>query len=120
MSADSPRATQSVSVYNGAFGPPLVDGSTNMVQKGQVVPVEISIGCGTTDLTNLTPHIEPLGGNVSPESESGSTTVTPTSVPSADTTQTMRPVDGGYIEKLAATHGVDRYEAEQAAVDFGA
>jgi hypothetical protein len=87
-------------VYDGAFGPPLVDGSTNMVYKGQVVPVGISIGCGTTNLTNLTPHIQLLGGNVSPESEIGSTTVTPTSVPSADTTQTMRPVDGGYIYNL--------------------
>jgi hypothetical protein len=100
VSAESPQATQSVSVYNGAFSPPLVDGSTNMVQQGQVVPVEISIGCGTTNLTNLTPHIQLLSGNVSPESESGSTTVTTTSVLAADTGQTMRPVDGGYIYNL--------------------
>jgi hypothetical protein len=100
VSAESSQATRSVSVYNGAFSPPLVDGTTNMVQKGQVVPVEISIGCGTTNLTNLTPHIQLLGGNVSPESESGRTTVTPTSVLAADTTQTMRPVDGGYIYNL--------------------
>jgi hypothetical protein len=100
LSAASPQATQSVSVYNGAFSPPLVDGSTNMVQKGQVVPVEISIGCGTTNLTNLTPHIQLLSGNISPETESGSTTVTTTSVLAADTTQTMRPVDGGYIYSL--------------------
>src|SRR5215203_1171920 len=44
VSVESPQATQSVSVYNGVFSPPLVDGSTNMVQKGQVVPVEISVG----------------------------------------------------------------------------
>jgi len=100
VSAASPQATQSVSVYNGAFSPPLVDGSTNMVQKGQVVPVEISVGCGATNLTNLTPHIQLLSGNVSPEIEFGSTTVTPTSVLAADTTQTMRPVDGGYIYNL--------------------
>jgi hypothetical protein len=89
-----------VSVYDGAFDPQLVDGSTNMVQKGQVVPVKISIGCGTTNLTNLTPHIQLLSGNVSPETESGSTTVTTTPVSAADTTQTMRPVDGGYIYNL--------------------
>jgi hypothetical protein len=77
-----------------------VDGSTNMVQKGQVVPVEISIGCGTTNLTNLTPHIQLLSGNVSPETESGSTTVTTTSVLTADTTESMRQVDGGYIYNL--------------------
>ena len=89
-----------MSVYNGAFSPPLVDGSTNIVQKGQVIPVEISVGCGTTNLTNLIPHIQLLGGNVSPETESGSTTVTTTPVLAADTTQTMRPVDGGYIYNL--------------------
>jgi Bacterial Ig domain len=100
VSPESPQATQSVSVYNGAFSPPLVDGTTNMVQKGQIVPVEIFIGCGTTNLTNLTPHIELLSGNVSPETESGSTTVTPTSVLAADTGQTMRPVDGGYLYNL--------------------
>jgi hypothetical protein len=100
VSTESPQSTQSVSVYDGAFDPPLVDGTTNMVQKGQVIPVEISVGCGTTSLTNLTPHIRLLGGNVSPEPESGSTTVTTTSILAADTTQTMRPVDGGYIYNL--------------------
>jgi hypothetical protein len=100
VSAESPRAMKSVSVYNGAFDPPLVDGSTNMVQEGQVVPVRISIGCGATNLTNLTPHIELLSGNVSPEIESGSTTVTTASVLAADTGQIMRPVDRGYIYNL--------------------
>ena len=100
VSAESPQAKKSVSVYDGAFDPPLVDGSTNMVEKGQVVPVEISIGCGTNNLTNMTPHIQLLSGNVSPETESGSTTVRSTSILSADTTQTMRPVDGGYFYNL--------------------
>jgi VCBS repeat-containing protein len=99
VSAESPQATTSVSVYNGAFDPPLVDGSTNMVQKGQVVPVRISIGCGATNLTNLTPHIQLLNGNFSPEIESGSATMTTSSV-LADTGQTMRPVDGGYVYNL--------------------
>ena len=100
VSAESPQATQSVSVYNGTFDPPLVDGTTNMVQRGQVIPVEISVGCGTTNLTNLTPYIQLLSGNVSPEIESGSTTVTTPSILAADTTQTMRPVDGDYIYNL--------------------
>ncbi len=100
VSAESPQATQSVNVYDGAFGPPLVDGTTNVVQNGQIAPVEISVGCGTTNLTGLSPHIQLLGGNVSPEIETGSTTVTPTSVLAADTTQTMRQVDGGYIYNL--------------------
>jgi hypothetical protein len=62
--------------------------------------VKISVGCGATSLTGLSPRIDLLSGNVSPESESGSTAVT-TSVSSADTGQTMRPVDGGYIYNLA-------------------
>ena len=100
VSAASPEATKSVSVYDAAFGPPLVDGSTNMVQKGQIVPVKISIGCGTTTLTNLAPHIQLLGANVSPETEIGSTTVTTNPVLAADITQTMRPVEGGYVYNL--------------------
>jgi Bacterial Ig domain len=100
VSATSPQATKSVNVYDAAFGPPLVDGSTNLVQKGQILPVNISIGCSTSNLTNLTPHIQLLSGNVSPESEIGSTTVTSTPVSAADTTQTMRPVDGGYVYNL--------------------
>ena len=100
LSAASPEATKSVSVYDAAFGPPLVDGSTNMVQKGQIVPVKISIGCGTTTLTNLAPHIQLLGANVSPETETGSTTVTTNPVLAADITQTMRPVEGGYVYNL--------------------
>ena len=91
---------QSVSVYNGAFSPPLVDGSTNLVQKGQVIPVKISVGCGTTNLTGLSPYIQLLNGDISPETEAGSTTVTTTSVLTADTTETMRQVDGGYIYNL--------------------
>jgi hypothetical protein len=38
--AETPAATKSVSVYSGAYKPPLVDGTTNLVQKGQVVPVK--------------------------------------------------------------------------------
>jgi hypothetical protein len=100
VSPTSPQATKSVNVYDAALGPPLVDGSTNLVQNGQILPVKISIGCGTTNLTNLTPHIQLLSGNVSPENEMESTTVTSTPVSAAHTTQTMRPVDGGYVYNL--------------------
>jgi CSLREA domain-containing protein len=88
-----------VNAYNGAYKAPLVDGTVNKVQKGQVVPVKISIGCGNTNLTGLSPRIDLLSGDVSPQTESGSTAVT-TSVSSADTGQIMRPVDGGYIYNL--------------------
>jgi VCBS repeat-containing protein len=89
----------SVNAYTGSYKAPLVDGTINKVQKGQVVPVKISVGCGTTNLTGLSPHIQLLNGNNSPENETGSTAVT-TSVSSADTGQIMRPVDGGYIYNL--------------------
>ncbi len=92
------EATKSVNVWNAAFKAPLVDGTVNKVQKGQVVPVKISVGCAT-NLTGLSPRIDLLSGNISPETESGSTAVT-TSVSSADTGQIMRPVDGGYIYNL--------------------
>ena len=64
------QSTQSVSVYDGAFDPPLVDGTTNMVQKGQVIPVEISVGCGTQP-DQPDSHIQLLSGNVSPELNPG-------------------------------------------------
>jgi hypothetical protein len=100
----SPSRTTSgselVNVYNANFLSPLKDGTVNKVQKGQVVPVKISIGCNGTNLTGLSPNIQLLSGNQSPETEAGTETLT-TSVSSADTGQTMRPVDGGYIYNLA-------------------
>ncbi len=97
--SNAAKADASVSVSNGLFRAPLVDGTANMVQKGQVVPVKVFVGCGTTNLTGLTPSIQLLKGNVSPENESDYTTVT-ASVSSADTAGFMRPIDGGYIYNL--------------------
>jgi hypothetical protein len=97
-----------VNVYTAPFKAPLVDGSVNTVQKGRVIPVKISVGCGTNLLTGLAPRIDLLSGDVSPESESGSTAVT-TSVSSADTGQTMREVDGGYIYNLQVPSTAGKY-----------
>lgn len=102
----APFPTNSVNVYNGAYKAPLVDGTVNKVQKGQVVPVKISVGCGASNLTGLSPNIQLLNGNVSPETEAGSTAVTTTSVSAADAGQTMRPADGGYIYNLRVPDGV--------------
>jgi VCBS repeat-containing protein len=97
----APFTVNYANVYSGAYKAPLVDGTVNMVQKGQVIPVKISVGCGATNLTGLSPYIQLLSGDVSPETEAGSTALTTTtSVSSADTGQTMRPVDGGYIYNL--------------------
>jgi hypothetical protein len=97
-----------VNVYTAPFKAPLVDGSVNTVQKGRVIPVKISVGCGTNLLTGLAPRIDLLSGDVSPESESGATAVT-TSVSSADTGQTMREVDGGYIYNLQVPSTAGKY-----------
>jgi hypothetical protein len=96
---ESAEKSASVNVYQAPYKAPLLDGSVNTVQKGRVIPVKISVGCGTNLVTGLAPRIDLLSGNVSPESESGSTALT-TSVATADTGQTMRPVDGGYIYNL--------------------
>jgi len=66
---------------------------------------QLSVGCGTTNPTGLSPHIQLLNGNVSPETEPGSTAVTTTSVSAADTGQTMRPNGGGYIYNLRVPDG---------------
>jgi hypothetical protein len=96
---ESAPVTKTVSVYDAAFSAPLKDGTKNQVQKGQVIPVKVTIGCNGTNLTGLQPYIQLLNGNQSPESDSGSTSIT-TSVSSADSGQLMRAVDGGYIYNL--------------------
>jgi hypothetical protein len=95
----SAEKSATVTAYQAPYKAPLVDGSVNTVQKGRVIPVKISVGCGTNLVTGLAPRIDLLSGNVSPESESGTTAIT-ASVATADTDQTMRPVDGGYIYNL--------------------
>jgi hypothetical protein len=94
--------SSAVSSYDGHFLPPLTEGTFNAVQKGQVVPVKISVGCNGVSLAGLTPAIQLLSGEVDPNTDPGDSTlnVATTSVSSADTTGQMRPIDGGYIYNL--------------------
>lgn len=95
-------ASLNVSAYDGKFLPPLTAGIYNAVQKGQVVPVKISIGCNGSFLTELTPLINLKGGDADPSTDLSDPTVNvATSVSNADTSGQMRPIDGGYIYNLA-------------------
>jgi len=100
----SASATSSaVAAYTGHFLPPLNEGIYNAVQKGQVVPVKISVGCNGANLTGLTPKIQLLSGDIDPATDPGDSTlnVATASVSNADTTGQMRAIDGGYIYNLA-------------------
>jgi hypothetical protein len=72
----------------------------NTVQKGSVVPVKISIGCGGQNLTDLNPAIQLLKGDKSDGTETASDAIEIFSSSAADTTGVMRAVDGGYIYNL--------------------
>ena len=93
--------TTTVSVSEGHFRPPLNEGMYNATQKGQIIPVKITVGCGLTNLTGLTPSIQLLNGDKSASTESGTDAIETYSVSSADTTGFMRSVDGGYLYNLA-------------------
>ena len=68
--------TTTVSVSEGHFRPPLNEGMYNATQKGQIIPVKITVGCGLTNLTGLTPSIQLLNGDKSASTESGTDAAT--------------------------------------------
>ena len=79
---------------------PLKEGTVNMVQKGQVVPVQITFGCpGNT--SGLSPEIQLMTGTVGgADDESGLNAVQTESVSNADTGNIMRSVDNKYMYNL--------------------
>jgi hypothetical protein len=88
-----------VSAYEAHFRPPLDEGVYNTVEKGRVVPVKISIGCGGVS-PELKPAIQLLKGDRTAGDENASDAVDTYSSSAADTTGVMRRVDGGYIYNL--------------------
>jgi hypothetical protein len=80
--------------------PPLRVGSENMVQKGQVVPVKITVTCDGQLASGLTPAIQLLKGDKTGSPDSISDWVVTESVSGADTTGVMREVDSMYIYNL--------------------
>jgi hypothetical protein len=90
-----------VQAYNGNFLPPLQTGKDNLVQKGQVVPVKITVaGCDGLNLAGLSPYIQLFSGDPTTAINEADYVVPTASVSSADTGQNMRPVADGYIYNL--------------------
>jgi VCBS repeat-containing protein len=90
----------SVTTFHGHFLAPLKEGTINMVQKGQVVPVKIDFGCPGS-MPGLTPAIQLVKGDFTVDSESSLTPIDPTlSVSAADNTGWMRAADGKYIYNM--------------------
>ena len=102
-----PAASRTVGTYDAAFLSPLRAGAFNMVQKGQVVPVKVNVGCGSSFNSGLSPAIQLLNGELDPNTDTGDPALSvPTeSVSSADTTGVMREVDGQYIYNLRVPSG---------------
>lgn len=96
----SAEASLPVRSYNGNFLPPLQAGKDNLVQKGQVVPVKISVtGCDGINLAGLSPYLQLFSGDPTTAINEADFIVPTTSV-AADTGQTMRPVPDGYVYNL--------------------
>jgi hypothetical protein len=100
-----PFTSSPVEVYSGSFRPPIDPGSLNLVQRGQVVPVKITVGCNGF-LSGLHPLISIRGGdydpNVDPDDPSYEVA---DSVPNADAGGVMREVEGQYLYNLVVPNG---------------
>ncbi len=87
----APLTSSSVSAYEGHFLAPLNEGALNLVQRGKVIPVKISIGCGGVPLTGLAPAIQLLNGDQTAGDETSADEVETLSVSAADTTGSCDP-----------------------------
>src|SRR5207237_68590 len=84
-----------------AHPPPLPAGAFNVVNRGQVVPVKITVGCNGF-LSGLHPAISIRSGDYDPSVDPGDPSYTvPVSVSGADTSGVMRESDGKYMYNLA-------------------
>jgi hypothetical protein len=61
----TPFTSSAVRVYAGAFRPPIDPDAVNLVTRGQVVPVKITVGCGSF-LSGLQPLIAIRAGDFDP------------------------------------------------------
>jgi hypothetical protein len=96
-------ASTTIKVGTGAFQPPMTNQPvTDKLKNGQVLPVKVHVNdCGGAAATTLAPAIRLLKGDLTPQNDDGTTTITPTSVSSADTTGVMRSSGGGdYIYNM--------------------
>jgi predicted extracellular nuclease len=97
----APATAPAVHVYGANVIPPLQAGAYNVVQRGRVVPVKITVGCGGF-LSGLQPAISLRAGDFDPTVDPGDPSyVVPDSNSSADTSGVMREGDGQYVYNLA-------------------
>ncbi len=96
----TPLTTSVAKVYDLTFQQPLDEGVNNVVQKGRVVPVKISVGCGSASLIGLSPTIVLVKGDVSPGTETVADEVVAYSSSAADATGVMRASGGDYMYNL--------------------
>jgi hypothetical protein len=98
-----PFTSSPVQIYDGSVLPPLTAGAYNLVQKGKVVSVKITVGCNGF-LSGLHPLISVRSGDYDPSVDPGDPSYeVPASNSSADTNGVMREVtaDQLYIYNLA-------------------
>jgi hypothetical protein len=95
-----PVSSDTVSVFDAHFRAPLDEGMNNLVQKGRVIPVKISVECNGVPLGGLTPGIQLLNGDQTAGNETGADNVETLSSSAADTTGIMRAADSMYIYNL--------------------
>jgi hypothetical protein len=90
-----------VHVYAGSVLPPLQAGAYNIVQRGKIVPVKITVGCNGF-LSGLHPEISLRAGDYDPSVDPGDPSyVVPDSGSAADTSGVMRESDQQYVYNLA-------------------
>jgi hypothetical protein len=89
-----------VHVYDSDVLPPLTTGAYNVVQRGQVVPVKITVGCNGF-LGGLHPAISIRSGDYDPAVDPGDPSyVVPDTASSADTSGVMREGNQQYVYNL--------------------
>jgi hypothetical protein len=98
----SDAKTATVSVGTGSFLAPLANQPvSDKLKNGQVLPVKVRIAdCNGIPVMNLLPTIKLVKGDLTSVADDAGEVITISSVSSADTGTTMRPVDGSYIYNL--------------------
>jgi endonuclease/exonuclease/phosphatase family metal-dependent hydrolase len=101
----APITAPAVHVYDATVLPPLMAGAFNVVQRGQVVPMKITVGCNGF-LAGLHPAISMRAGEYDPAVDPGDPSYTvPGSGSSADTSGVMREANEQYVYNLEVPAG---------------
>jgi hypothetical protein len=97
----SDPASVTTNAFNATFLAPLKVGEVNLVQKGRVIPVQISVSCDG-NISGLTPSIQLLNGDYvsGVDVTNSEDNLVTASVSNADTSGIMRAVDGKYLYNL--------------------